>query len=398
MTKSNSDTSLLKELFPQPDPSLNLYHLRRFAKPAFLPTHLNPLGEDENTSVSNPTIHLLVTPPPPNPEDLTATLSPYLPDAIPITIRKTQIPIYPPRSAQQALEWSAKYWPCTYNPAAHSAAHSPPPHLLSKTLSELNGNAGEYFALARYVADEAASSGRGRGVGAVIVDPEAEKRDGIVTVAGDARWSTHSSANVVPEGHREERQGEGRPEQHALIRAVALVAEKRLSLVSLTHPQSATSKSTGGPPLSELETYFYNRAENPLPTRAEGGYLCTGLDVYITHEPCVCCAMGMVHSRFRAVAVDARGMMKVGHGGLSVAEAEIVPDNDGDVKQEEGIDKSAGGTSSRPRGYGLHWRKELNWRVLGFQFIDDGDDEQDKCSGLDAGNPSLESQQELFHA
>jgi len=60
----------------------------------------------------------------------------------------------------------------------------------------------------------------------------------------------------------------------------------------------------------------------------------------VTHEPCVCCGMGMIHSRFRSCVL---GREMPGSGGLSA---------------EKGANRL---------GYGLFWRRELNWRVMTFQ-------------------------------
>jgi tRNA-specific adenosine deaminase 3 len=88
-------------------------------------------------------------------------------------------------------------------------------------------------------------------------------------------------------------------------------------------------------------------------TRTQGGYLCTTLDLYITHEPCVCCAMGMLLSRFRAVIF----VKRTGNPQMAALDAE--------------------------RGYGLHWRKELNWRTLAFEFVEEdrGDGEGSEEEG-----------------
>lgn len=108
-------------------------------------------------------------------------------------------------------------------------------------------------------------------------------------------------------------------------------------------------------------------------TRSQGGYLCTDLDVYLSHEPCLCCSMGMLLSRFRAVIFPRRGRLV--SGGLA-SEPVVGPVGE-EVEGEAGKDGR--------EYYGLHWRKELNWRALGFEFVEDED-------------PEIGTEMPVFHA
>ncbi|KAK4870346.1 hypothetical protein LT330_005400 [Penicillium expansum] len=137
--------------------------------------------------------------------------------------------------------------------------------------------------------------------------------------------------------------------------------------------------------LADSSTSATTPAVPRIRTRSQGGYLCTDLDVYLSHEPCLCCSMGMLLSRFRSVIFPRRGRLE--SGGLS-SEPVVGPVAD-EIDQAVEADASAVDGQDERGYYGLHWRKELNWRALGFEFVEDGDEDVEVKS--EAGMP-------VFHA
>ncbi|KAK5259057.1 tRNA-specific adenosine deaminase subunit tad3 [Exophiala xenobiotica] len=271
------------------------------------------------------------------------------------------VPRFGPLNAEQAALWTERYWPTIYNPAAQVIQDAPPLHHLKRVKSQLEVPAADkYMGLAMMAAMEAREMGHGRAVGAVIVDPET---DAVLAVAGDARWYAE---NPKVQRARKSNGAEGRPEYHAVMRAIAMVANKELrrriaagghkkfltTYCETPSGQALTSIEAryedDGKALQDLTTQVGNIAisepHDALPEKQSGpqkeGYLCSGLDIYVTHEPCVCCGMGMIHSRFRSCVL---GREMPGSGGLSA---------------EKGANRL---------GYGLFWRRELNWRVMTFQ-------------------------------
>ncbi|KAL1955012.1 hypothetical protein VTO42DRAFT_365 [Malbranchea cinnamomea] len=417
---ANKVVKLLQSKFPR-DPELTTSHLRRFAKADFLPASLKEKFSQPATPL---VIYVLVPPPVPDRAALQTLLQPYSPSpraskpsssssssadgdgdddndndkssnsgqtgaettkTSSVRIESTRIPLQPPISEDQAASWSRTLWPTVYNPAARPASHSPPPFLLAKTKESVEPRAGLYLSIARHVAREARQSGRGRGVGVVVVDPTiaAENLEdplgAIVAVAGDARyWDAEGKHSSNNEGRGRaageppyDPDTEGHPAHHAVMRAASIVSHRRLiisssnsassPLDSASQPPSSSPQEAPRPlipPPSPLEAHFLHTSRLLPPSG--GGYLCTGLDLYSTHEPCLCCAMGMLLSRFRTVVIPAR--RKGSH--------------------------SVGASLDAQRGYGLHWRPELNWRALGFEFVDESDE-----AGEEVGEEDV-----VFHA
>ena len=99
-------------------------------------------------------------------------------------------------------------------------------------------------------------------------------------------------------------------------------------------------------PMLDEEAAAY-ALEHPQPD----GYLCHGLELYATHEPCTMCSMAILHSRMSKV-VFARPMPLTGG---------MCAEDRGEGNPE--LEKKGGG-----RGLGLWWRRELNWSLSAWQW------------------------------
>ena len=393
MLNLNKSLHRLVDATIQDAAAANLQHLRRFIKPAHLPTSLVRIEEapefsdlaieppgspvlpwSDPESVFNgchraavdkvngaadifqpPVLHYLVCPTSvitvkglhnifsSEESSLGIDFEPHL--------RIISVPLNPPSSEKQARDWSRQYWPTVYkggNP------YGPHPALVSRAREDVHSRVGKCMDLAKRVGEEVLFSSKGEPVGAVIVDRRKGEATSVIIVAGDARW--HDVDKV-------EQSGDGNVAAHAIMRAIGMVARKRrasLHRVLPTESNYEESDHDTDRPLTPLERDIYATS-----TLEGDGYLCLDLELYITHEPCVMCSMALLHSRFSRVIFGQR-MPRT--GGLTA-----VPPN----KRDSCINNG-----DRGLGYGLFWRQELNWRHLAWQWIA-GDDRQTTISSQD---------------
>lgn len=391
---------MIKDKVPGQD-LVDLQHLRRFAKPKYLPAHV--LGQRDlvkemylvpraweatpvsvmqapQTSVweyatpSRPrnsgksqTLHLLICPTRVvSLRDLYEILMQHTPFcssaeswAYPLEIKEITVPLLAPTSSGQADELSTTYWPTFYRKTNPFGAH---PTSIAKAEEELHTPEGDCLGvedamhLAEDIGAEGVRRGFGAGPGCVIV----ERIDGethIIAVASDARFrpQEHQFADDTTNSC-----GRGNMMGHAVMRAVGMVGRKRLRVASTGITKAAAKAESnftkGGLALDEKarDAFFldlpvmesereYFEVDNLKPD----GYLSLKLEIFLTHEPCIMCCMALVHSRVGRVIFKHRMPQT---GGLT---AEMVSNNSGPV----GL------------GYGLCWRKELNWQFMCWEYM-----------------------------
>ncbi|KAF4544620.1 tRNA-specific adenosine-34 deaminase subunit tad3 [Lasiodiplodia theobromae] len=406
---ANAVLSILRSALPADTttPAVDIQHLRRVIKPSFLPPPalglLTPnrvnapasFGETRfllvcpTTQIAPSDLSTLLSAHPPfkptepaadNDDDSTAPAeSVTTPSSFPLAIHTLPVPALAPTSAPQADGWTATYWPVAYK---HTNPYGPHPSLVSRAAAEVSPRAGTWLALAECGAWQAVDAGMtaaGAAVGAVVVERRldgngrAVQEGRCVVVAGDARRCGMVGGDDDDAGAGESEGcggvGAGNVMAHAVMRAIGMVALKRLRLEEAAGKSSTQAGDSEGQgeekeqkpsraccdpvepvfavqPRTEVEKALFERDDNLSPN----GYLCVDLEIYLTHEPCVMCSMAILHSRFNRVVFNRR-----------------MPRSGGMTADEHGV------------GHGLFWRPaELNWKFLCWEFVEDNEGAKDE--------------------
>lgn len=182
-------------------------------------------------------------------------------------VRLATVPAAAPLSKDELKKWGV-HWPLIYKPGKEQ--HT------SLTPTELR----HMYANAKYVQEQANNVSKdNHPVVAVLVHPESN------TVVAESADSSQRSATP--------KDALLKPSNSCLSHAVI----NCISALAVPHSKAAKYRKFG---LADSDSIHEKNTErvSPLPLDQ---YLCTGLDCYVSREPCVMCAMALVHSRIRRV-------------------------------------------------------------------------------------------------
>lgn len=202
-------------------------------------------------------------------------------------VRVASVAKFPPKTKKQHMDVH-KYWPCNF----HSDKYIE--KLLTNSLFSVTEvlEHKQFMRIAIKVAEYSQTLGKSaNNIGVVVVDP---KINSVVAVGA-------SLAN-------------SNPCKHAPMVAIDNVAKTQNggAWKSYGPPSGKSDLNLCGFPsevLLMLKETFQNvkfgatwfKGKSEITDPSDGPYLCTGYYVYVTHEPCVMCAMAFIHSRVKRV-------------------------------------------------------------------------------------------------
>ncbi|KAH8888228.1 cytidine deaminase-like protein [Thozetella sp. PMI_491] len=338
---ANPAISMLRDLLPE-DIVKGVPHLRRCAKPCDLPAHLktefmneNPQSRAIHTGKSS-WIYIILGPEASLSRDEVAralsTLDGMEGD---IFIRPVPVPMVSPTSQMQAAMWSQHFWPTIYRKNNPLGPH---PSMVARYTDEISKDAAIWMTLAHQVASQGKDAGFGEPIGACIIQRDEDKVT-VVALACDARYRQQEKLGL-----------EGNPLAHAAMRAISQVAQKLVRAEDKqteTHPTPIIEFDAFQdlPILPDEQAVFAIEHPNP------DGYLCHGLELYLTHEPCIMCSMSILHSRVGKTIFRRR-----------------MPLTGGFCAEHRGFHEG----KDSGNGLGLFWRRELNWSLTAWEWESSG--------------------------
>ena len=271
------------------------------------------------------------------------------------------VPVTSPESKEEATLWSGRYWPTIYKRMNPLGPHY---SIVSHAEAEIGHRTETWMSLARLVAQESFQEKLGENFGCLIVERDGIGKGKLVSLAADLRYEAKPC-------HAEDKQT-GNIFRHAAMRAIGMIARKRKLLVHVgvaempleqrQHMRHTEDDQYGHffseIPFTPLEKYAY-----PAYFPSSDSYLCTGFEIYLTHEPCIMCSMAILHSRFGRCVFGKRMPMS---GGLFAEPA---------LSEDEMHQHQNGNTGL---SYGLFWRPELNSKFLCWQWCGEHENNMEK--------------------